>query len=216
MITLGPGQRVHARSNEFLPVGCHPVTGRRVRAIWAGLKGSGFVVPPPVARWRPPRAALRRLRHLHQAAVRTAEARSGVLADRETAHGLEQQVIHALVESLSAGPVDQETEAAFRHRGILGSFEDVLDAEPLPSITKISAAIGVSRRLLCECCNRHLGMSQTVTVACAECSSCTARCAAKFSMCQAYRPSPTDTVSAISATLLGPIAPFTANCLRPP
>src|SRR5262249_37097001 len=100
---------------------------------------------------RPPRVALRQLRHLHQAAVRTAEARSGVLADRETAHGLEQQVIHALVESLSARPVYEETTAARRHRRILGSPGDLLEAERPTRITETGIARGVSPRRLRAC-----------------------------------------------------------------
>jgi AraC-like DNA-binding protein len=81
-----------------------------------------------------------------------------VLADRETAHGLEQQVIHALVESLSPGPVYEETEAACRHRGILARFEDLLGTEPPPSITEIGISLDVSPRMLRECCKKSLGM----------------------------------------------------------
>jgi hypothetical protein len=53
------------------------------------LRGAEFVVPP-IARWRQRREALRQLRHLHHAAIRTAEARLAVLANSEAAHGLEQ------------------------------------------------------------------------------------------------------------------------------
>jgi AraC-like DNA-binding protein len=81
-----------------------------------------------------------------------------VFADSEAAHGLEQQVIHALVECLSAGRVDDEMEAACPHRGILARFEDLLKAEPLSDIAEISAVLGVSRRMLRECCKKHLGM----------------------------------------------------------
>jgi AraC-like DNA-binding protein len=81
-----------------------------------------------------------------------------VFADTEAAHGLEQQMIHALVECLSAGRVEEEMEAASRHRAILARFEDLLEAEPLPGIAEISAALGVSHRMLRECCNKHLGM----------------------------------------------------------
>jgi AraC-like DNA-binding protein len=81
-----------------------------------------------------------------------------VLADREAVHGLEQQVIHALVESLSAGPVYEETEVARRHRGVLARFEDLLEAEPPPSVTAAVAALGVSQRMLRECCKENLGI----------------------------------------------------------
>jgi AraC-like DNA-binding protein len=157
MITLGPGQRLHARSDGpcqwaaiRLPVADFVQYGSALRGVTPMV--------PALARWRPPRAALRQLRHLCQAAVRIAEARSGVLADREAAHGLEQQMIHALVESLSAGPVYEETEAARRYRGIVARFEELLDDGPPPSVTAISAALSVSQRMLRECCKKNLGM----------------------------------------------------------
>jgi AraC-like DNA-binding protein len=157
MMTFGPGERVHARSDGPCQWGAIRLPVDDFVQYGGALRGAAPIVPG-VARWRPPRAALRQLRHLHQAAVRTAEAQSGVLADREAAHGLEQQVIHALVESLSAGPVYEETEVARRHRDILARFEELLEAEPPPGVTAIGAAIGVSQRLLRACCRKNLGM----------------------------------------------------------
>jgi len=157
MITLGPGQRVHTRSDGPCQWGAIQLPVEDFVQYGGALTGATPIVPA-VARSRPPRAALRQLRHLHQAAVRTAQARSGVLADSEAAHGLEQQLIHALVESLSAGLLYEETEAAGRHRGILTHFEDLLEAEPPPSVTAIGAALGVSQRLLRKCCKKNLGM----------------------------------------------------------
>ena len=68
-------------------------------------------------------------------------------------------MIHALVDSLSAEPVYQETAAACRRRGILARFEDLLEAEPLLKISEIGAALHTSRRMLRECSKKHLGMS---------------------------------------------------------
>ena len=157
MISFGPGQQLHARSDGPCQWGAIHLPVDDFVQYGGAIRGATPTVPA-VARWRPPRAALRQLRHLHQAAVRTAEARSGVLADREAAHGLEQQVIHALVESLSARPVYEETAAARRHRDILASLENLLEAEPPPSITEIGIALGVSPRMLRACCNNNLGM----------------------------------------------------------
>jgi len=157
MMTIGPGQRVHARSDGPSQWGAIRLPIEEFIQYENALRGGAFIIPP-IARWQPPRAALRQLRHLHRAAIRTAEARSGLLADREAVHGLEQQMIHALVESLAAGPVHEETEAARRHRGILARLESLLEVEPPLKITEIDAALGVSDRLLRECCRKHLGM----------------------------------------------------------
>src|SRR6516162_7513417 len=134
MITFGPAERLHARSDGPCQWGAIQLPVDDFVQYGGAMRGATPIVSA-VARWRPQRAALRQLRHLHQAAVRAAEARSGLLADNEAAHGLEQQMIHALVESLSTKPVFEDTEAAIRYRGILARFEDLLEAEPPPNVT---------------------------------------------------------------------------------
>jgi len=156
IITLGPGQRVHARI-----IGpCHwhaiQVPERQLADYARALSGAQFIVPP-AARWRPQRAALRQLRHFHRAAVRMAEARSGALTDLQGAHGLEQQLLHALIECLSVG-AEEETETERHHRDLLARFEDLLGAEPFLPLADICAALGVSERSLRACCKEHLGV----------------------------------------------------------
>jgi AraC-like DNA-binding protein len=157
MIALGAGERGHARTVGPCGWGAIQVPNEDLVGYGRALSGAGFAVPP-AARWRPPPAVGRDLRHLHQAAIRMAEARSETLIDIEAAHGLEQQLLHALIDCLSAGRVDEETPAGRRHRGILAGFEDLLQAEPFPQMTEICAALDVSERTLRECCTKHLGM----------------------------------------------------------
>jgi AraC-like DNA-binding protein len=156
MITFGPAERLHARSDGPCQWGAIQLPVDDFIQYGGAMRGATPIVPA-VARWRPPRAAFRQLRHFYQAAVRSAEARSGVLTDREAAHGLEQQMIHALVESLSIKPVYEDTETARRHRGILARFEDLLEAQPPAGVIEIGTALGVPQRLLRECCKKNLG-----------------------------------------------------------
>jgi hypothetical protein len=79
-----------------------------------------------------------------------------VLIDGEAVHGLEQQLIHALVECLSAGPLDEEVSAQ-QHRDVLARFEGLLEMQPFFSVAEICAALGVSERMLRKCCEEHLG-----------------------------------------------------------
>src|SRR5262249_865670 len=139
MITFGPAERLHARSDGACQWGAIQLAVDDFIQYGGAMRGATPIVPA-VARWQPPRAALRQLRHLHQAAVHSGEGGAGVVADREAAHGLEQQLIHALVESLSTRPVYEETEAARRHRGILARFEDLLEAEPSAGVIEIGTA----------------------------------------------------------------------------
>jgi len=156
MITFGPAERLHARSDGPCQWGAIQLPVDDFVQYGGAMRGATPIVPA-VARWRPPRAALRQLRHLHQAAVRAAGARSGVLTDREAAHGLEQQLIHALIGSLSAGPAYEETAAARRHRDILARFEDLLEVQPPAEVIEIRTALGVPQRILRECCKKNLG-----------------------------------------------------------
>jgi AraC-like DNA-binding protein len=158
MLNLGPGQRVHTRVEGPCRWGGIRLPDEELLHYGRSLCGAGFAVPPVLAVRRPAPAAARHLAQLHRAATRMAEARSGALADVEAAHGLEQQLIPALIECLSDGPAQEETSAARRHRGILAGFEDLLQAEPFPNMSEICGALGVSERLLRGCCKEHLGM----------------------------------------------------------
>ena len=160
MITFGPGERVHTRTEGPCRWTAIRMPNRDFVGYGQALSGTGFDVPP-MARWRAPPAARRELRQLHQAAVRMAEARSRAFADVEAVHGLEQQLIDALVDCLSAGSMGEETPTARRHRVVLTRFEDLLRAEAFAGMTEICAALGVSERTLRICCEEQLGMCPT-------------------------------------------------------
>jgi AraC-like DNA-binding protein len=156
MITFGRGQRLHATTLGPSRWGAIQAVDQQLTRYGRVLTGAGFAVPH-AARWRPPPAAARQLRYLFRAAIRMAEARAGALTDAQAAHGLEQQLIHALIECLATGLTEHETSAACRHRGILARFEDLLVAEPSLRMAEICAALGISGRMLRECCKKHLG-----------------------------------------------------------
>jgi AraC-like DNA-binding protein len=156
IIALGPGQRVHTRIIGLCHWHAIQVPELQLADYGRALSGAPFIVPP-AARWRPRRAALRQLRHFHRAAIRMAEARSGALTDIQGAHGLEQQLLHALIECLSVG-AEEETATERHHRDLLARFEDLLAAEAFRPLADICAALDVAERSLRECCKEHLGM----------------------------------------------------------
>jgi len=158
IITLGPGQRVHVRTDGPCRWGIIRLPAQDLAGYGRALSGAGFAVPRFVARWRPPPAARRELRHLHQVAIRAAEARSTAFTEGEAVHGLEQQLIEALVECLSAGPLEEEM-SAHRHREILARVEGLLQMQPVLRVAEIWAALGVADRTLRRCCEEHLGVS---------------------------------------------------------
>ena len=156
MLTLGPGQRAHAKSDGPCRWGAIRLPDEELLRYGRALCGAGFATLPAFAVWRIPPAAARCLAQLHRAAIRMAEARSGALADVAAVHGLEQQLIHALIECLSGGPAQNERTAAHRHHGIVAGFEDLLQADPFPSMTEICAELDISDRLLRACCKEYL------------------------------------------------------------
>ena len=156
MITFGPGQRLHALTVGPCHWGAVQVPALQLADYGRAVNGTRLVVPP-AALWRPPRAARQQLLDLHRAAIRMAAARSGALTDLLGAHGLEQQLLDALIECLSEYG-DEESATGRRHRDILARFEDLLVAEPLLSLGEICAALDVSDRLLRDCCKKYLGI----------------------------------------------------------
>ena len=158
MLTLGPRNRIHAGTGGPSRWDTIRLPDKELFDYGRALCGPGLFVPPAPAVWRPTPAAARHLAQLHRAAIRMAAARSGALTDGEAAHGLEQQLIHALIQCLSAGPAKEETSTGHRHRCILARFEDLLRADASRSVTGICSELGISDRLLRACCREHLRM----------------------------------------------------------
>jgi AraC-like DNA-binding protein len=156
MLTLGPGNRVHVRTRGPCRWDTIRLPEKELLCYGRAMCGPGLVVPPAPAVWRPAPAAGRHLAQLQRAAIRMAEARSGALTDAEAVHGLEQQLIDALIQCLSSGPAAQETSAGRRHRCILAGFEDLLRADASHFMTEICAELGISERLLRACCWEYL------------------------------------------------------------
>jgi AraC-like DNA-binding protein len=130
------------------------------------LTGTRLAMPPIAQLWQPPGAAQRRLLQLHAAAVRAAESRPGLIVNAEASHGMEQQLIDALVEGLSAGGLHERMHAERRLQDVAARFEDLLAVKPDPRLhaAEYSAALGVSDRLLRRCCRATLGMTATAYI----------------------------------------------------
>ena len=157
ILTLGPGEGLYVRMRGFCRWGTIRLAAKQFLTYSCAINGEHTAFPG-FARWRPPRAALRHLLSLHRAAIRAAEIRSRALVDVAAAHGLEQQVIHGLIECLNGVP-DQETAAGRRYRDILARFEAVLSTERPPRVSEICVTLGVSAATLRACCQKHLGMN---------------------------------------------------------
>ena len=158
LMTFGPRERLHVRSGGRCHWGMVRFSAQHLSQYGHALTGTQFDLPA-VGRWRPSGAILRNLLSLHRAASRAAESKSGLLIDPVAAHGLEQQLIQALVECLAARPPELERSMQRRHRDLLARFEDMLSAEPALRIRDICTALGTSTSTLRSCAWERLGMS---------------------------------------------------------
>jgi AraC-like DNA-binding protein len=95
------------------------------------------------------------------ATARAAHRQWMVLTMDEAAHGLEQQLIHSVLECLVEPPVMVERPAANRRRDLAARFEILLQRwrKANRQISEFCEALGVSDRALQRSCQRNLGMS---------------------------------------------------------
>jgi AraC-like DNA-binding protein len=160
LVTLGAGQCVHMRSAGPCHWGAIWLPVQEFTRYSGALTGTAMDVPPSVCRWRPHASAAIEFRSLYMGAIRTAQVRAAPATGTEAAHGLEQQLIHLLVECLSAQPALM-APANQRSLELMARFEELIRDQPEGSFsaTRISAALGVSDRFLRKCCAEHLGTS---------------------------------------------------------
>lgn len=161
LITLGAGQSAHMRSEGPCHWGVVLLSVREFTRYGSALTSTTMKIPPMVCRWRPSASVGSQFRRLFMAAIRTAPGRAGSATGTEAAHGLEQQLIHLLVECLSAKPARMGEPANRRRLELMARFEELIRSQPEVSscATRISAALGVSDRFLRKCCAEHVGTS---------------------------------------------------------
>jgi len=160
IMTLGAGQQSFTRTDEPYRWASIWLPTSKLIFYGSALTGAAFAIPSAVHSWRPRPATARRLRHLHSAAIRLVEHGSNALIDEEAAHGLEQQLIEALVDGVATGSAIDIPSATRERQDMALRFEALLQAQPERSfrMAEICAALGVSTQILRLSCEEQLGM----------------------------------------------------------
>jgi hypothetical protein len=129
----------------------------------SAVTGAPFPIPSAAPRWHPRPATMRHLRHLHSAAIGLVDRRSSAVIDAAAAHGLEQQLIYALIECLSGSSAIETTRATREHQDVALRLEALLQTHPEQYLrtAEICSAIDVSTRALRISCEEQLGMGPT-------------------------------------------------------
>jgi AraC-like DNA-binding protein len=158
-----PGERMHQRINGESRWGLISLPPKQLAACSKALTGLKITSPPAGRVLRPSRSAALRLLRLYSKTCRLAETRHELIANPEVARAIEQELLHALVNCLSADDAKGNLKTSRHHADIMVRFEDVLTAHrgPHPNMPALCAAIGVPERTLRVCCTEFLGMSPT-------------------------------------------------------
>jgi AraC-like DNA-binding protein len=157
------GERAHQRTSGERKWGLISLP-REQLAVWGkALTGRKITSPPEGRVLRPPRTDAARLLRLHSKICRLAETRHKLIGNAEVARALEQELLHALVNCLTADDANGNFKTKRHHADIMVRFEDALTGQSGPQlrIPALCAAIGVPERTLRVCCAEFLGMSPT-------------------------------------------------------
>ena len=124
------------------------------------VAGASFAVPPGTWRWQPKPQTLRILTSLYDSAIRMNKQRPMVTVIAEAARGLENEVIHALVECMQDDMPPVAAAIPNPCAGILARFDELIRADPCAraSTRHLCAALGVAEPVLEACCDAFFGV----------------------------------------------------------
>jgi AraC-like DNA-binding protein len=157
------GDRLHqstSRPGVWSVIALNPV---QLEYYGRALSGKPFSLPPEASILGPSPRDAARLRRLHAQICRLAETKPRILSHSEVARALEQDLIQALVASLTTTAVRAQGVDKRDHASIMISFEEVLaqrlgDSLHMPTLCEL---IGVTQQALRSSCAEFLGMSPT-------------------------------------------------------
>ena len=224
---------IRMRAGEIIPRADRPIYMRTEGAcrwswIWvpaadfvgygSAMTGNSFSLSSAAQWWRLQPATSRYLRQLHAAAVNLVGRRSTVLSVAETAHGLEQQLIEALVECFSKGQAIEAMPAATEKRNIAARFKVFCKLSRSNSCRSLrSARLSAYQPRSYEFLARSKSAwGRPSMPAAGGCNTCTEPCETGTRPRRAFLKLPGGTASAIPADLPPIIGPSMANCHQPP
>jgi AraC-like DNA-binding protein len=159
----GRAERTHQRTGTESQWGLISLPPEQLAACGKALTGLKIISPPAGRVLRPSRSAAVRLLRLHSKACRLVETRHELIENPEVARALEQELLHALVNCLTADDANGNPRTTRHHADIMARFEDALTAHSGAQLNMpaLCSAIGVPERTLRVCCAEFLGMSPT-------------------------------------------------------
>lgn len=157
LMTFGPGHRIHVRTHGPCRWGAMWLSAQDLAGYFHEMTNSTLTIAAGAQPWRAPKHMLR----LHAAAIRAVEVRPKTIVDTEAAHGMEQQLVEALVKCLSGKPLQEQSRPGHWSQEIVVRFEELLESrrDGMFREDELGAALGVSAHSLRAGCMQELGMS---------------------------------------------------------
>jgi AraC-like DNA-binding protein len=161
IILHGCGDRIYQRTSGAGRWGLISLAPKDLVDLSRALMHTELSLPPAATILRPPSKFVADLLRLHAQACRLAETNPDMIAHRQVARALAHDLLHALVNCLTADEAYPEAGSRQNHAKIMARFESVL-ASPdgaQGSMPEIAAATSVPERTLRRCCEEFLGIS---------------------------------------------------------
>jgi AraC-like DNA-binding protein len=155
------GERLHQRMRGPCLWSLIALPQRDLQYYGRALSAKPLLMPTTGRVLQPRPRDTARLQRLHAQACRLAETKPKMLAHPEVARAIEQGVIEALVNCLTAAEGHDGRAANRHHAQIMVRFEEVLAENPNRPrrVSEICEVVGVTERTLQSCCAEFLGIS---------------------------------------------------------
>ena len=158
ILMLGRGACMHGRTHGPCSWSQISVLETDIAVFGRALVGTAPRISPHAYAWTPSPDLFRSLRKIHRVALKLAGSGADLLSEAGAAHGLEQDLIEALIRCMPARA--RNGFAAGRSAATMAQFERLVgrDAGRLLEVSEIAGELGVSDHVLQACCAKHLGM----------------------------------------------------------
>jgi len=139
------GEQTHLRTNGESQWGLISLPHEQLAACANALTGLKISSPPESRVLRPSRSTARRFVAAPFKGLSSRETRHKLIANPEVARALEQELLHALVNCLTAGDANANQKTRRNHTDIMVRFEDALAANKDPQPERARAMAGDRR-----------------------------------------------------------------------
>lgn len=163
IVLASRGACMHQRSSGECQWGLIPLSPEQLASSGKALTGRQVTFPRASRILRPARSEMSRFQCLFRRVCHLAEARQQLIEHHEVARALEQELLHAIVNCLTANETDDNPKTRHHHAAVMVRFEETLSKciDQNINMPALCDEIGVPERTLRVCCTEFLGVSPT-------------------------------------------------------